>query len=368
MSPAPNELLRDPLFQLNSVLWLAQPMPTGADIEPLLYNGGHTVYAIAPPLTVPLDLRLTAREAPLKLQDSVRPDVVLKRVADARFSFVECKANSFGSASSATEQCRSLLAVAGARAAEVLGLPLEQVSTSMLLYVVPEHCQQPLEETLGYLQSELRNARLPASESLPVGLSATDGAINLVVGEAAGGFLGLAVGVTPFLHHAVDDDPRPLYFIPYDPDIDQTPTERTFSRRLLFERILSTLVAAVGHATPPTQLPFTPAGVLNDATFGMFAQWENRNSARHMTRLWREFALAVSAALNATTAGAATMSEAKTLTLSLADVTRAEEIHDTLLAFSCESLSIQPPPESTLFDGVPEAPTDGSPGDSADHS
>jgi hypothetical protein len=320
------------------------------------------VYAIAPLLTVPLDLRLTARKAPLDLRDSVRPDVVLKHNAESRFSFVECKASSFSSASSAALQCRPLLAVAGSRAAEVLGLPPEQVSASMLFYVVPEDCQSLLEVTLGELQSELRNAQLPASESHTLGLSATDGAVNLVVAEATGEFLGLPVGVTPFLRHAADDDPRPLYFIPYDPDIDQTPSERAFSRRLLFERILSTLVVAVGHATPPTQLPFTPAGVLNDATFGMFEQWENRDSARHMRRLWREFALAVSAALNATSTGAASMSETKTLTLSLTDVNRTEEIHDTLMAFSCDSLSVQPQPELTLFDGVPDGPADGSPG------
>jgi hypothetical protein len=175
MTPAPNELLRDPLFQLNSVLWLAQPMPADADITPLLYNQGHAVYAIAPLLTVPLDLRLVARDAALDLRDGVRPDVVLKHRTEARFAFVECKANSFGEGSDSAQQSRSLLAVASARAAEVLGLAPEQVSASRLFYVVPSECQRPLEQTLSELRSQLHAVALPAAESGTLGLSgATD--------------------------------------------------------------------------------------------------------------------------------------------------------------------------------------------------
>jgi hypothetical protein len=181
--------------------------------------------------------------------------------------------------------------------------------------------------------------------------------VSIDVGQVAHAFLGLPVGRTPFLRHEADDDPRPLYFIPYDPDIAQSASERSFSRRQLYERILSSLVVAVGHATPPTHLPFTPQGVLNDATFGMFELWENRDSAKHMTRLWRQLAQAVSAALNAASPGTAAVSETQELTLVLADVARAEGILETLTTFSCESLSVQPPPEPTLFDGVPADPT-----------
>jgi len=53
-----NELIGDPLFQLNALLWLTQPLPHGDRITPLFYQHGFTVYAIAPLLPVPLDLRL----------------------------------------------------------------------------------------------------------------------------------------------------------------------------------------------------------------------------------------------------------------------------------------------------------------------
>jgi len=40
-------------------------------------------------------------------------------------------------------------------------------------------------------------------------------------------------------------DPRPLYFIPYDPNILQTKEEQELCRRILFERILSYVITYI---------------------------------------------------------------------------------------------------------------------------
>ena len=45
--PALSELIRDPIFQLNVLLWLAQPLPSGYGITSLLHSRGFDVYAIA---------------------------------------------------------------------------------------------------------------------------------------------------------------------------------------------------------------------------------------------------------------------------------------------------------------------------------
>jgi hypothetical protein len=50
----------------------------------------------------------------------------------------------------------------------------------------------------------------------------------------------------------VDTDPRPLYFVPFDPDTHQSEAEKVCGRRVLFERMHGAMIAAVGCARPPT--------------------------------------------------------------------------------------------------------------------
>ena len=49
MSPTKTEVISDPLFQLNVLLWLTQPLAEASAITPLLYQRGFSVYAITPP-------------------------------------------------------------------------------------------------------------------------------------------------------------------------------------------------------------------------------------------------------------------------------------------------------------------------------
>jgi hypothetical protein len=53
MSPTKTEVISDPLFQLNVLLWLTQPLAEASAITPLLYQRGFSVYAISPALTGP---------------------------------------------------------------------------------------------------------------------------------------------------------------------------------------------------------------------------------------------------------------------------------------------------------------------------
>jgi len=82
------ELLRDPLFQLNIILWLTQPMPPQGSITPLLHQKGFSVYAIAPTLSVPPGIALAVQRSSLQTQQRVRPDVVLKSETDLKFVLV----------------------------------------------------------------------------------------------------------------------------------------------------------------------------------------------------------------------------------------------------------------------------------------
>lgn len=347
-----NELIKDPLFQLNALLWLAQPLPDENEISPLLYKQGFTVYAIAPLLGPPPDLRLVAQEARISMQERVRPDVVLTHEGDRKFAFTECKASSFGPTSSTAEQARSLLVVAGPRAAEVLGLSSGQVSASLLGIVMPENDREPLTRTLARLCEELGENGLPAGRFSILGLVLTDTDISIMINDLGSTFFALSSGANPFMKREPDTDPRPLYFIPYDPDVAQSEQERVFCKRVLFERMQSTIIAAVGRANPPTELSVESQKILNDAMFGMYGHWENRDSARHMRGLCRQFMNALTQAVNSVAPGTMAFLSGEGWKIRLQNEEQHKSMIDALTRFSCETLDLRTEPLPGLFDDV----------------
>jgi len=358
MTPTPNDFLRDPLFQLNAVLWLAQPLPEASTVAPLLHRQGFGVYAIAPLLGPPADVRLAAQTVGIAIQERVRPDVVLSRERDRRFSLVECKASSFEVTSPTAEQARSLLIAAGPRGAEMLGLAPREVSDSLLTFVSREHECEELAQTVSALSLELARSELPAGRSSCLGLTMTAHEVAVEVNAAASDFLGLPVGRNRFIDCEEGSDPRPLYFIPYDPDVTQSPQEAVFCKRVLFERIQSEVIAAVGRSNPPAEVVLESGKLLNSAMFGMYGHWENQDSASHMRRLCRQLMDAITQAANSVSQDAIAFQPGRGWTVNLASEEQHESVLDALTRFSCETLSLRVEPSPSLFDGLEADSTD----------
>lgn len=363
MTSTSNELVKDPLFQLNALLWLAQPLPAKSEVTPLLYNQGFTVYAIAPLLGPPPDVRLSAQEAGISMQDAVRPDVVLTREGDRKFAFAECKASSSAVRSSAA-QARTLFVVARPRAAEVLGLASGQVADSLLAFVIPENERQPLIQTLLSLRDELAEKKLRAGRFSVVGLVLSDTDVSIVINDSASAFFALPAGTNPFMKREPDTDPRPLYFIPYDPDVvrPQSEQEKVFCKRVLFDRMQSTIIAAIGRANPPAELALECQNILNDAMFGMYGHWQNRDSARHMRGLCRQFMGVLLQAVNAEVPDTMVFQPHVGWKISLRDPQQHERVIDALTRPSSETLDLRTEPQPDLFDdqgnstGSPDRP------------
>jgi hypothetical protein len=349
MSPTKTDLVSDPLFQLNVLLWLTQPLPEGSHFVPLLYQRGFTVYAIAPALAVPPDVFLAAQGTTVSIQQNGRPDVVLTHEEERKFAFVECKASSFGPGVKAAEQARAFMLMAG-RAAEVLGLAASQVTDAILGYMVPESQKVSLQQTLVALARELTANKLPAGRTTVLSLQASAEELMLSMDAAGSTFFSLPVASYPILKLLPDTDPRPLYFIPYDPDVDQSAHERLFCKRVLFERIHSAVLVAIGRANPPVTLTLLPNDLLNDATFGMFSLWQNRESASHMRALCRQLLWKLAKAVNGEISETFSYEQQPGWKVSLPDADRHERVVDAVSRFSCEKMDLFADPERDLFE------------------
>lgn len=290
MTSSPSELVADPLFQLNSLLWMAQHLPAQSAIRPVLKDLGFEIYALSPPLSVPLDLRLKASEVGVTIQDSVRPDIVFHKPDERRFAFVECKGNSFSPSSSNASQMRSQLLTTGDRAGEAIGGSSQDVSQSVLTVATADDSVARMGTTVTALKEELVSNGFSPSAFNQVGFVPYPERIALRFEATAREFYGVPTNEVELLRVSENTDPRPLYFIPYDPDLGGVPEAIEFNRRILFERILATIVAAVGRAPlPSTPLVMNMRDLLNDSMFGLFSKWENKDSGRHLVGLCRNF-------------------------------------------------------------------------------
>lgn len=336
-TPDVSELVKDPLFQLNAVIWLAQSLPESSSIHPGFHRLGFSVYAIAPPLSLPLDLRLHAQRLDVPLNASVKPDVVLESSTDRRFAFVECKANSFSVQSSSVNQLRTYLLLSGGQAADALGLAPGQVSDSILSLVTAEESRLRLQDTTRETAEALASKGLSPGPFSVMGFETSEEGVFLCIGPQAQAFFGFTDGRYKFLDVASGTDPRPLYFIPYDPDLNMTGEERAFGRRVLFERMLAAVISAVGRAEPPRAVTFALRDLLNDACFGIFNKWENDSSRRHMFSITRNFlrALEKSTRISPSPFGL----ESDMWSVTLADEDQKERVLDRITRFTAESVS-----------------------------
>ena len=357
------DLIGDPLFQLNSLLWLVQPIPRDkSDIIPLLFYQGFSIYLIAPPLTLPLDLFAVAKEKKVSLQQVCRPDVILTHETMRSYVLTECKKSSFSPASSTSEQARSLLLCAGARAAEILGLTSDQVSASLLAYWVPQTEQEKLRPTLYQLQQGLFQHGFSSGNFSILSLVYTPKHVNLVLDQAGGEMFYLDPGEHHFIQLQPETDPRPIYFIPYDPDIgdDQSPEERTSCKRILYERIHGCVVAATGRCSPPVRLEMESSQLLNDAMFGVYDLWQNRDANKHMRRLCKDFMGSLMKEVNDSSPNTMIFTPRQSdrpggkWTIEIRDEAHHEQVIDALTSFSCETLKLDKEPGADLLEIMEE--------------
>jgi hypothetical protein len=265
---------------------------------------------------------------------------------------VECKGKSFGTQSSTAEQARTLVIAAGPRLAEILGLQPSGTQRSAAAYLVPVSAAPQMRQTLGLLEEELHSVNMTSGQTCILGLEPASDALFLNSDTPASDFFDLPEPRVAFLILEHTNDPRPLYFIPYDPDCCQSPGEGEYCKRVLFERIQATILGAAGQAVPPTDVVFAAEPLLNSAMFGTYGFWENSQSAKHMRRLARELLGKLAEVVSEEVGGAFAYFENRGWVLRVDDETARGKICNALSKFSCETMALRQEPQPGLFDDL----------------
>jgi len=115
------------------------------------------------------------------------------------------------------------------------------------------------------------------------------------------------------------------------------------------------VLAAVGRASLQTNLTLNINNLLNDATFGMFGLWENRESLKHMQRMCRQLITALARAVNKEVSNSLIYEPPEDLKVVLSDPHQHHQVLAAIERFSCESMDLRAPPMPDLFDDLFDA-------------
>jgi hypothetical protein len=292
MSQKVSDLCGDSLFQLNLAIWMAQPKPKHFTVRPILYESGFEIYSIGPLLALPPDVRLIISESSLSYQVGAKPELVLVSANRKKICMLECKRSSFGIDSSTADQARTLMILSGPIVAEVMAIGPRGSVRGILAYLTRANQATDLQSTLASLKRAIKSLKLDSGECGCLGITSSDKAILMEYSDSVKTLMDFS-DVSPIEIMSVEDDtdPRPLYFIPYDPSVfnEQSEDEQRLCRRILFERFLGHIFSRIGSSSIPSEVVFAKDELLEAATLGVYKIWDDKEAKRYMRSLLRNF-------------------------------------------------------------------------------
>jgi hypothetical protein len=280
-------ILGDPVFQLNVTLWMLQPAPPDAPIRPVLRDVGYLLSALSRELPAPVALR-PGLNVLVGSDTAPAPDVLAEPPAGAPWLVIECKGSSFGPDSSTARQALKLLAVSGDLTSS-LGLSTGSERPGFVTYLTRLEERDRLLDTLLELRRRLTDAGLPAGPAGALGLFRSDDGDVCVQRSSRDGDWPepAASALEPparIIRLDPEEDPRPLYLLPWDPSVQQDREMRAFCRSVLFARVAAETVAVLGHETVPQRAILKVESLLSSATFGVSDRWRSKRDLARTIR------------------------------------------------------------------------------------
>lgn len=266
-----DEWIRDPVFQLNLLVWMSKEQPEGAYcVRPIFNRAGFEWMAIETPFPFPIETVKRIAEliesGKLRVHANPEPELVLKRGRDRKALYFEAKANSHGADSSTASQARGHLLAVGPVFSEV-SAPLEK---ALLVYVLPNESSSLMRECLQELSDQLRIVDLIPGDSCVDGLSAGDTAIHYHFDGMSRELLGIAdPSIEVIRDIEPNTDPSPLLLIYTDEDCPNQERQGHY-RKVLQNQCIATLLCELHRLDVGQPVTLTAARILELTTQGAF--------------------------------------------------------------------------------------------------
>jgi len=277
-------LLKDPVFQLNLLLWMAKEQPTdNYRVYPLFCTLNFKIIYIEQPFAFSEETSNAMKDSALDISTSQEPDLILGRRVDNKALYFEAKSNSFSSTSTDSRQARAHLMASGPAFAEVLA-PLD---SCLLCYLVPDNVRGRMSECLTTLTEELRSKALKSGPFSCHGLSVKGMQVVYSWDSAFQTHVGLDKNVVPILNDVEEDtDPAPLVLVFSDEDCSND-TIRDFYRQVVIKQIHACLLCDLRSHDIGVKYETTPDKLMMKTSDGIF-QYLGRKRQKRLRQLIRE--------------------------------------------------------------------------------
>lgn len=276
-------LIRDPLFQLNLLLWMAKEQPREASVvRPLYYELGFRLIYIEHPFKFPQESLDAIDKCRLSISREPEPEVILGRVAERRALYFEAKADSFSPESDNSKQARGHLLATGPAFAEVM-TPL---SCCLLCYVVPEDRCDRMRNCLDELAQALSDERLEPGPHSTHGLAVVDRELRYSWDAALKRHTGLTADWEAVMRDLeADTDPTPLFLI-YSAEDYPDRERQDLLRQSLIDQVHALLLSDLHRLAPGAVYECFAEQLLNGMTDGVFG-YLGRRRQKEMRKLIR---------------------------------------------------------------------------------
>jgi len=278
------QLLRDPVFQLNLLLWMAKEQPKdGYRVRPFFHEHGFGIIYIEMPFPFPEETTRAIEELELDISTRPEPDLILGRKGNGKGLYFEAKSDSFGPDSSNSRQARGHLLATGPAFGEVLA-PL---TSALLCYVVPDDKRTDMSQCLATLTQELKEKGLPAGQYSCHGLAIKNRALLYRWDESFKAHTGIGEDEMSVLDDLEEDtDPSPLILVFSDEDC-HNPDMRDYYRRVVIEQVRACLLCDLHPFEVGNTYRKTSDELLVQVSDGVF-DYLGRERQKGLRRLVRE--------------------------------------------------------------------------------
>ncbi|MCY4193595.1 MAG: hypothetical protein OXF04_04765 [bacterium] len=296
------DLAGDPVFQLNCILWMLQPLPPelqrareGTGPVAVLHDAGYRLHALGKPLTATPNVeRFLAAEMGLKGRPA--PDAIASAPSEERWLVVECKKSSFGAQSSTAKQAINLLARADDLSIVAGTAPGGARVGGAVLYATRQSETKKLQKTLDNLSKQLDNKgrKIAPISTLAINVTAGIGVSAQIVGGSLSGPAASAFAQSTLVLPAagIDEElPRTLYLIPYDPGAvqGQDPSEQSHCLKILLARGRAEAASSIGNKSDTGTTILNADELLSKSTHGLSDYWADHNDRQRAAGLILNF-------------------------------------------------------------------------------
>ena len=279
-----DDLLKDPVFQLNLLLWMAKEQPSECyRVRPLFYQSGFEIVYIEQPFAFTVQTLTAIQKSELSISLAPEPEMILGRPRDKKAIYLEAKANSFSPDSTTAKQARGHLLACGPDFGEVLA-PLE---SCRLCYVLPEDKREMMSDCLKTLADQLKQNSLKPGIFCIHGLSVRDGELIYSWDEefqAYTGFEGTQTSILPAMKE--DVNPSPLILLFSDED-HHDPVMQDYYRNVVIQQVRACLLCEL-RAHQIAAIYSRTADQILAKTSGGFFQYYGRERQKSLMRLVKQ--------------------------------------------------------------------------------